>query len=118
MKKHLVIFVVVLSLVGICVGLLIQSGRLHSPYSGQISSLSLLNKLDKNFPGSGPVEETADQFKVQIQNWQVLFSKNKDLDMQISALQEMANNLRIDRAKNLVIDLRFNKAIIRNNEQR
>lgn len=113
MKRLVPIFIILVAVTVFLVGILIQSRRLRSPGSEQNLSVLVLTKLDRDFPGSGPVSETASDLTVKIHNWSVVFSKNKNLDTQIRALQEIVNNLRIDQAKKLVVDLRFNKAVVR-----
>lgn len=59
------------------------------------------------------VSEDSEKISYKVGNIKVIFSKKKDLGLQIQALQELVKQLRMD-GRNIQIDLRFDKAVITN----
>ncbi len=77
------------------------------------SSIELSRKLKEELGLTNSYVEEADSVRVTAGYWEVLFSKSKDQNSQIRALQEVTTRLRMDSSHRKLVDLRFNKVVIR-----
>lgn len=83
--------------------LVVPSQNVTPQVLGLISSMGQIEQT--------PVEDS-DKIVVKLGNLKVTMSKKKDIKSQVVALQELVKQLRMD-TKNMEIDLRYNKAVLR-----
>lgn len=114
MKKKIFIVLCIVAFVIAIVVIFAPQNALRKPSAKSSQAIELLSKLEPYYPKAEVSIEDPDQIGLNIGNWQVFFSKKKDLDLQVRALQAVVQQLRMDESKHLSIDLRFNKVVIKN----
>lgn len=90
-----------------------QSHRLLNAVNTSWNTISLSDNLAKSWNVRPTFVEDEQSATFELGSWQVVFSKNKDQNDQIRALQEVATRLRMDTTQHKLIDLRFSKVVIR-----
>lgn len=71
-----------------------------------VNKLSLLARIIST-------TEDGKSITVKTEQYTAVFSKDKNIDLQINTLQELLKTFRMDGGNRSVIDLRFDKAVIR-----
>lgn len=77
------------------------------------STIELSRKLKEELGMKNTYVEESDFVRVTTGPWEIFFSKTKDQNSQIRALQEVTTRLRMDSSTKKLIDLRFSKVVIR-----
>jgi len=112
MKKY-IIFLILICLISVGATVFYKRANISLLQSSTkptlIGILGLVDSLDSMVT---PISEDSDKIVVSVGKLKVIFSKNKSLESQVSALTALIKELRINE-KNYEVDLRFNKAIIR-----
>lgn len=84
------------------------------PIVGEDHKIKLIRELSaKNLQLDTPPDESPDTLTVQLLGTLVYFSKEKDISVQVAALQMILGKTTIDGGIPKVIDLRFNKPILK-----
>lgn len=113
MKKRLITSLVAVGLLVGGVYLFSRGGELLRAKDDRWSNVSLMTKLDELYQTEVSLVETEQKVTAIMGGWRVIFSKTKDQNLQIRALQEVTGRLRMDAGQAQEIDLRFDKVIVR-----
>lgn len=113
MTKKVISAIILIGAISFFVIYIKKQNSLIRPLNSQVNSIAVLQSLNSKFSNVGDVFENQDRIIATIGKWQVIFSRNKDLELQVRALQDITTGLRMDKDKSYEIDLRFDKAVIK-----
>lgn len=94
-------------------GVLFLKKNLLAPKIESYSSYTLLSKLTGILPVGEPFISDEKKIVVRTDNLIVIFSREKNMDFQVRALQELLAKFRMEDGNKTEIDLRFDKAVVR-----